>query len=192
MNKKLERHPAEGRLSELLPAKPGPLPPKAVAPRQEAIAWGPGALALALLVAIASSPLAAQTGRLTFKNNCSFPIWLQLENNIDTPGVPVLPKRPADGAAILPLDAGEGPVTVVIPDVGWPAASFRNSAATRRPATTAGAAKRCPPAPPAAASRQPPPSSTSTTPISPPTGTPGTTSAWSTATTSAHASRRAA
>lgn len=84
-------------------------------------ALGPAALALLVAALAASSTASAQTtGRLIVKNNCSFPIWLQLENNADTPGVPVLPKTPPSGAAnILPLTAGEGPLTVAIPNVGW-------------------------------------------------------------------------
>ena len=92
--------------------------------RTTARASGPAALALLIATIAVSGSVAAQTagttGRLTVANHCSFPIWLQLESNSDTPGVPVLPKTPPDGAAnILPLNAGEGPLTVAIPDVGW-------------------------------------------------------------------------
>jgi hypothetical protein len=77
-------------------------------------------LAVLASLAVSATATAQGTSRLTFKNNCTVPVWLELENNSDTPGVPVLPRTPPGGARnILPLAAGEGPVTVTIPAVGW-------------------------------------------------------------------------
>ncbi len=83
-----------------------------------------GALALVMLALMAvSTTLSAQTtDRLTFKNNCSFPIWLERENNSGVTVIPVLPnKPPLDPSVknILPLGIGEGPLAVGIHDIGW-------------------------------------------------------------------------
>jgi hypothetical protein len=78
------------------------------------------ALMVGAAIGVAGTASAQTDGRLTFKNNCAVPIWLELENNSDTPGRIVLPQTPPAGTAnILPLAAGEGPVTVTIPPVGW-------------------------------------------------------------------------